>query len=140
MPEDDDIDLKRHQKGHIDQSQWITVSDEEMNVISDSKLMKKLSRVCCLIVNWYFVVKFKIETCVFSLSEKNSSIWWNCYFYCKNAPYFWIFWSILLYCLFIRFLWKLIIVWMIHSIINILDCSLLLEYLSILYESLSFLK
>ena len=33
MPEDDDIDLKRHQKGHIDQSQWITVSDEEMNVI-----------------------------------------------------------------------------------------------------------
>lgn len=51
MPDDEDIDLKRHQKGHIDQSQWITVSDEEMNVISDSKLMKKLSRVCCLIVN-----------------------------------------------------------------------------------------
>ena len=45
MPDDEDIDLKRHQKGHIDQSQWITVSDEEMNVISDSKLRKKLSRV-----------------------------------------------------------------------------------------------
>lgn len=41
MPDDDDIDLIRHKRGHIDRSEWMYLNDS----MNDSSIMRMLSKV-----------------------------------------------------------------------------------------------
>ena len=42
MPGDEELDLKRHMRGHVDKSEWIVLDEESVN---DKALMGVLSKV-----------------------------------------------------------------------------------------------
>ena len=45
MPSDEDLDLKRHMRGHVDKSEWVMIDEEAMNKMSEDALMSVLSKV-----------------------------------------------------------------------------------------------
>ncbi|KAK8824104.1 hypothetical protein WA556_003429, partial [Blastocystis sp. ATCC 50177/Nand II] len=53
MPGDEELDLKRHMRGHVDKSEWIVLDEESVKKMNDkalmgvlSKLNNKLKRTC----------------------------------------------------------------------------------------------
>lgn len=45
MPSDEDLDLKRHMRGHVDKSEWVMIDEEAMNKMGEDALMNVLSKV-----------------------------------------------------------------------------------------------
>ena len=45
MPGDEELDLKRHMRGHVDKSEWIVLDEESVRKMSDKALMGVLSKV-----------------------------------------------------------------------------------------------
>lgn len=45
FPEDDEINLARHQRGHVDKSQWIEYSVDALKSLSEKTVKKSLSKV-----------------------------------------------------------------------------------------------
>ena len=45
MPSDEELDLKRHMRGHVDKSDWITLDEESVKKMNDKALMGVLSKV-----------------------------------------------------------------------------------------------
>lgn len=45
MPSDEELDLKRHMRGHVDKSDWVVLEEENVKKMNDKALMGVLSKV-----------------------------------------------------------------------------------------------
>ena len=73
MPGDEELDLKRHMRGHVDKSEWIVLDEESVKKMNDKALMGVLSKVVFgRRVDW--IVEQQAEAHLLGVSEEDEPI------------------------------------------------------------------